>query len=169
MNKQLLTYVLSWVILFSSSRGLAWTELADRGRTLQFSGQVLFTEENSLRPSYPIGLILTAMPLGHRWVLGITGHHWLTPSSLKMATLGGLLGIQFGNPRIRYRLLGGTQLPLGIENSLGREPLWEAKIQSLLKFNQVFSWTLEGGYLYTKNPVNKLGGLFVGTGIGIHF
>lgn len=169
MNRQLKIHVLSFCLILSSSPALAWTELADKGRTLELSGRALFTQESSLRPSYPVGFSVTVMPLGQRWVLGVAGNHWLTPSSLKMTTLGGVLGMQWGNPRIRYRLLAGAQTPLGTEEGLGKEPLWEVKTQSVLKFTRFFSWNLEAGYLSTQNTLQKWSGFVLGTGIGIHF
>jgi hypothetical protein len=158
-----------FLVLLCSVPAMAWVELLDRVRTFQISGQVVFTQEESLRPSYPLQASLTVMPFDQRIVLGITGQYWLTPTSLKMTTLGGLLGIQWGNPRIRYRLLASTQTPLGTEEGLGKEPLWEIKIQSVLKFNRIFSWNLEAGYLYTKNVLQVWSGPVLGTGIGIHF
>jgi len=86
-----------------------------------------------------------------------------------MTTLGALLGIQMGNPRIRYRIIGLAEIPIGSEEGLEKVPLFEAKIQTLLKFNRIISWNLEAGFLFTESDLPRWSGPFLGTGIGIHF
>lgn len=138
-------------------------------------------------------------------ILGIRYSHWLAgqkysslgnpvEDSLVLHEVGGNVGFQFGNPRIRYRLMAGVAYPLGLkvvqtsssvrnfipdENSL----LLDSRFQIILKLYTGVSLLVEAGYRWADLGVLKsegteylnpsarfdLSGPFIGTGIGIHF
>jgi len=110
--------------------------------------------------------------LWDRMVLGSRYHYWLA----EVHEIQGVLGFQFGNPRVRYRLLGGAGIPLRVKNIPDcKSPLYDARFQVILKLNRTFSWLMETGYRWANLGFTPSGsgldltGPFLGTGIGIHF
>jgi hypothetical protein len=108
------------------------------------------------------------------------------------------LGLEWGNPRIQYRLILGAQYPLSFSIARDKtEPLtfipdeqllsYELRFQLNLKFSSSVAWILEGGYrlmdfgilsagsesyINTGDPAGDrldLSGPFVGSAIGIYF
>lgn len=104
------------------------------------------------------------------------------------------LGMEWGNPRIQYRLLVGAQYPLSFSILRSKtEPLtflpaeqsltYELRFQLNLKFSSSFAWILEGGYrlmdfgvlnsgtesFIASGDALDLSGPFVGSAIGIYF
>lgn len=167
MNKRLF-FFLFFIGGLLSSLGISSHSLSDGGRVFQMRGVAVFTEDTSLSPAYPVQASFSSL-VSEKLFVGLTGSYWFTKTSLRMTTLGALLGIQMGNPRIRYRIVGVAEIPIGSQEGLGKEPLFEAKIQTLLKFNRIVSWNLEAGLLFTESDFPRWSGPFLGTGLGIHF
>jgi hypothetical protein len=114
--------------------------------------------------------------------------------TLTIHGFGPEVGALWGNPRIQYRAVLGFSYPVGLKidrqqassQTFSRDTLpltYELRLQLNLKFNSHVSWLVEGGYrrvnlgkllsgstdYITSGASLDLSGLFVGTGMGIHF
>jgi len=114
--------------------------------------------------------------------------------TLTIHGFGPEVGALWGNPRIQYRAILGFSYPLGLKierqqassQTFSRDTLpltYELRLQLNLKFDSHISWLVEGGYRrvnlgkllsgstdYIASGASlDLSGLFVGTGMGIHF
>lgn len=191
------------------------TQLHDSGILLELGGQYQFT--NSQAGSIPgavfsqkmMNTYLLQAGLSYQvWkgiTVGLRASTWLASQryelgaetrsdTLTLHQMGPEFGYQFGNPRMRYRLVAAIIYPLTLQvvregNSSqtfipGSTPLlYEVRFQSILKFQQWLSWVFEGGYRLFDLGVLRSGsesfvssgasldisGPFIGTGIGIHF
>lgn len=137
--------------------------------------------------------------------LGIRYHYWLGEQnyslsgtnfkdSLHLQELAGTLGFQFGNPRVRYRVVAAVGYPVDLKvvqtggstkNFLPEFTplLFDGRFQVILKLNSTFSWLIEAGYRRaelgifksgTENYISSgatfdLSGPLLGTSVGIHF
>ncbi|NBX82820.1 hypothetical protein EBQ90_07005 [bacterium] len=191
------------------------TQLHDSGILLELGGQYQFT--NSQAGSIPSAVFSQKMTNPYLlqagfsyevWkgiTVGLRASTWLArqryelgvetrSDTLTLHQMGPEFGFQFGNPRMRYRLVAAIVYPLTLKvvregitsqtfTRVSTRLVYEVRFQSILKVQQWLSWVLEGGYRLFDLGVLQSGsesfvasgasldvsGPFIGTGIGIHF
>jgi len=163
MNNRLFFIVFAW-LLSSAALPASKTNLGDSGVLIELATDLHFTEAPNYTNTDVYSVGASAL-LWENVVLGASYHYWVAD----IQELQGQLGIQWGNPRVRYRVLGGMGYPISgklVPDS--KTLLLDSRFQVILKLNSTVSWIIESGYRWAKLNLD-LSGPFLGTGIGIHF
>jgi hypothetical protein len=170
MNHRSLIIFLAWLLSLPAFPA-ARTHLGDGGLLLELSTDRHFTKAQNYPHVDAFNGGLSTL-LWDRLTLGTRYHYWLA----EVHEVQGVLGVQFGNPRVRYRLLGAVGVPLSVKSIPECSSfLYDARVQVILKLNTTFSWLIESGYRWANLGTLSSGvgldlsGPFLGTGIGIHF
>jgi len=170
MNNRLLFIFFAW-FMTSTALLAERTHLGDGGFLIELGTDLHFTEA----PNYSHVDVFNgglSVLLWDRLVAGARYHYWLA----EVHEVQGVLGVQFGNPRVRYRLLGGAGIPMSVKDIPdSKSILYDSRFQVILKLNSTVSWLIEAGYRWADLGTSSSGsrldlsGPFLGTGIGIHF